>query len=163
MARRRGLLFRILRVVLFISVLAVVLALASVWRAGAWNLLFPSHQHDAVAPAIPADLGSPAILVFSKTNSFRHSEGIAGGAKALHAIAEHHQWGMFHTENGAVFNESDLARFAVVVFLNASGDVLNEAQELAFQSWLQGGGGWLSGERGLRTCFPTRGLTFSFR
>jgi type 1 glutamine amidotransferase len=142
-ARRRGLLFRILRMVLFLAMATVVVGLATIWKVGAWNLLFPSHQHDTVAPAIPAGLGSPAILVFSKTNSFRHEEGIAGGVKALRSIAARHQWGVFHTENGAVFNASDLARFAAVVFLNASGDVLNEAQELAFQSWLQGGGGWL--------------------
>ncbi len=54
-----------------------------------------------------------------------------------------HNWGVFHTENGAVFNASDLARFAAVVFLNASGDVLDEAQEHAFQAWLEAGGGWL--------------------
>ena len=143
MARRRGLLFRILRMVLLLAMVTVVAGLATIWKVGAWNLVFPSHQHDTVAPAIPADLGSPAILVFSKTNSFRHEEGIAGGVKALQSIAARHKWGVFHTENGAVFNESDLARFAAVVFLNASGDVLNEAQERVFQSWLQGGGGWL--------------------
>jgi uncharacterized protein len=83
------------------------------------------------------------VLVFSKTNSFRHDEGIAGGAKVLHAIATHHHWGIVHTENGAVFNKSDLARFDAVVFLNASGDMLSEDQEHAFQSWLEAGGGWL--------------------
>jgi len=129
--------------VLLLAVVSVVLALGYIWRIGAWNLFFPSQQHDTVAPAIPASLASPAVLVFSKTNSFRHDEGIAGGAKALQAIAARHQWGMFHTENGAVFNESDLARFAAVVFLNASGDVFNEEQERAFQSWIEAGGGWL--------------------
>lgn len=143
MTRPRSLLSRILKVVLFLGLVSVVLSLVTIWNIGAWNLFFPSHQHDTVAPAIPAGLASPAILVFSKTNSFRHKEGIAGGAKALQAIAAHHQWGMFHTENGAVFNEQDLARFDAVVFLNASGDVLNEEQEHAFQSWLEVGGGWL--------------------
>jgi type 1 glutamine amidotransferase len=120
-----------------------VLSLVTIWNVGAWNLIFPSHQHDTVAPAIPAGLVSPAILVFSKTNSFRHKEGITGGTRALQSIAARHEWGMFLTENGAVFNERDLARFDAVVFLNASGDVLNDEQELAFQSWLQAGGGWL--------------------
>jgi type 1 glutamine amidotransferase len=120
-----------------------VVALVTIWNIGAWNLFFPSRQHDTVAPAIPANLATPAILVFSKTNSFRHKEGIVGGAKALQVIAAQHEWGMFHTENGAVFNARDLARFDAVVFLNASGDILSEEQELAFQSWLQAGGGWL--------------------
>jgi type 1 glutamine amidotransferase len=134
---------KIIKILLLIVVVCVAIAAASIWKVGAWHLLFPSHQHDTVAPALPNNLASPAILVFSKTNSFRHDDGIAGGHKALESIAAHHQWGMFYTENGAVFNEHDLARFAVVVFLNASGDMLSEQQEAVFQSWLQAGGGWL--------------------
>ena len=34
-------------------------------------------------------------------------------------------------------------RFDAVVFQNASGDMLSTEQELAFQQWLEGGGGWL--------------------
>jgi uncharacterized protein len=143
MARRRSLLSRILRVVMLLVIACAVVALVTIWNIGAWNLFFPSGQHDTVAPAIPANLATPAILVFSKTNSFRHKEGIAGGAKTLQVIAAQHEWGVFHTENGAVFNTRDLARFDAVVFLNASGDVLNEEQEQAFQTWLQAGGGWL--------------------
>jgi len=129
--------------VLLLAVAGVGLSLAVIWKVGAWNLFFPSYHHDTIAPLIPADLMAPAVLVFSKTNSFRHSEGIEGGAQALESIARSHNWGMFHTENGAVFNVPDLARFDVVVFLNASGDVLDEEQERVFQSWLEDGGGWL--------------------
>jgi type 1 glutamine amidotransferase len=143
MTRQRSLLFRILRMVLLLALIGAVLALASIWKVGAWHLVFPSHHHDTVAPAIPEELKSPAVLVFSKTNSFRHREGIEGGATALESISRSHNWGMFHTENGAVFNARDLARFDAVVFLNASGDILNEEQEGAFQNWLQAGGGWL--------------------
>lgn len=143
MARQKSLLFRFIRVVLLLAVVGVGLSLAAIWKVGAWHLLFPSHHHDTVAPELPAELGSPAILVFSKTNSFRHREGIAGGSKALESITRSRDWGMFHTENGAVFNAQDLARFDVVVFLNASGDVLDAEQESAFQSWLIGGGTWL--------------------
>lgn len=125
-------------------VVAIVgLVLAGIWQVGAWHLVFPSHHHDTVAPAIPVDLKSPAILVFSKTNGFRHRDGIAGGTKAFESITRDHNWGMFHTENGAVFNARDLARFRVVVFLNASGDMLDAEQEAAFQDWLLAGGGWL--------------------
>ncbi len=134
---------KILKILLFIVVVLAGISLFVVWKVGAWHLLFPSHQHDTVAPAIPKSLASPAVLVFSKTNAFRHEDGIAGGAKVLQEIAKQHNWGLFHTENGAVFNAQDLARFQVVVFLNASGDILDEEQEHAFESWLQAGGGWL--------------------
>ena len=143
MPRSSSLLMKTLRILLFLGVVGVVISLVAVWRIGAWHLVFPSNAHDTVAPVIPRDLVSPAVLVFSKTNSFRHTEGIAGGAKALQAITQRNNWGMFHTENGAVFNADDLARFDAVVFLNASGDMLSNEQEHAFETWLQAGGGWL--------------------
>lgn len=127
-------------------VLLVALVLAGVYRSGAWFLLFPNHDHDEVAPAIPADFGagrSLRALVFSKTNSFRHEEGIAGARKLLDAIAERRGFALHHSENGALFNPTDLARFDVVVFSNASGDMLSGEQEHAFEQWLASGGGFL--------------------
>jgi len=134
---------RILKWLLLVAVVLVAASLVSIWMAGAWNLVFPDRSHDSVPPELPTQLQSPALLVFSKTNGFRHKEGIAGGAKALEAMARDNDWGLFHTENGAVFNSADLGRFDVVVFLNASGDMLDAEQEQAFQSWLEAGGGWL--------------------
>ena len=143
MTGKRSLLWRVIRGLLLLVMALAVVSLLVIWRVGGWNLVFPSHSHDTVAPVIPSDLAAPAVLVFSKTNSFRHVEGIAGGARVLEAIARNRKWGMFHTENGAVFNATDLARFSVVVFLNASGDMLNSEQELALQNWVEAGGGWL--------------------
>lgn len=134
---------RILKWLFGLIIVLVVLALVGIWQIGAWNLVFPNRSHDTVPPALPADLGSPAILLFSKTNGFRHVEGIAGGRAALESMAAANDWGVFNTENGAVFNPDDLSRFSVVVFNNASGDMLDAEQEAAFQAWLEGGGGWL--------------------
>lgn len=128
-------------VVLAIVLFALVAGLA--WYSGAWNALFPSSDHDTVAPVLPVELTSPAVLVFSKTNGFRHEEGIAAGSRALDEIADDNGWDLFATENGAVFNEKDLARFDAVVFLSASGDILNLEQEQVFQRWMEAGGGWL--------------------
>ena len=58
-------------------------------------------------------------------------------------IATGRGWNVFATENGAVFNAADLQRFATVVFLNASGDMLSTSQEQAFKTWLEAGGGWV--------------------
>lgn len=117
--------------------------LLATWYVGAWNLIFPNHHHDSLPPALPTDLQQPAILVFSKTNSFRHRNGIAGGLAALQSIAQENNWSIFATENGAVFNAQQLTQFSAVVFLNATGDVLDEQQEAAFERWLSSGGGWL--------------------
>ncbi len=111
--------------------------------SGAWGALFPSSTHETVAPTLPDNLGQPAILLFTKTNGYRHGEGIEAGSAFFKELAESRGWSIYATENGAVFNEQDLSRFAAVVYLNVSGDVFNSAQRDSFKQWLLSGGGWL--------------------
>jgi type 1 glutamine amidotransferase len=132
-----------LKVLAIIAVLWVLGSLAAIGWLGAWGIFFPSHAHETTPPSIPDVLPAPAILVFTKTNSFRHVEGIPAGVSAVEEIAEARGWSVLHTENGAVFNAEDLARFQVVISLNTSGDILSKKQQLAFQDWLQAGGGWV--------------------
>ena len=132
-----------LRKLLLALLLLVAAALVGLWYIGAWNLVFPNRSHDTQPPLVPADLASPSVLVFSKTNGFRHRDGIAGGLALLQRIGQDRGWGVFATENGAVFQPQILDRFSVVVFLNATGDMLNASQEGAFRHWLEAGGGWL--------------------
>ncbi|MCP4468721.1 MAG: ThuA domain-containing protein [Halieaceae bacterium] len=136
-------LFKFLKILVLLTSIMAMVALAAIWQVGAWNLVFPSVHHDTVAPQLPPSLASPGILLFTKTNGFRHRDGITGGAAFLEGAARERGWGIFHTENGAIFNERDLQRFQVVIFLNASGDMLSAEQEAAFETWLQDGGGWL--------------------
>ncbi len=109
----------------------------SVYRA-----LRPSTTYDEVAPDVPA-MGSPAVLVFSKTNGFRHAEAIVAGRDVLRGIGERRGWSIFETENGAVFEDSILERFQAVVWLNTSGAPLNQAQRSALQSRLESGTGFV--------------------
>ena len=134
---------KLIAVLIAILIALPLIGLAGIWYIGAWNLVFPTAAHDTVAPQLPPDLGTPAILVFSKTNGFRHRDGIAGGLQALEKLSAERGWSIYASENGAVFNQAQLSRFDAVVFLNATGDMLNADQEIAFQSWLEGGGGWL--------------------
>src|SRR3954462_5878024 len=48
---------------------------------------FVTPKYDTVAPELPADLKSPAFLIFSKTNGFRDEAGIKASNDALMAIA----------------------------------------------------------------------------
>ena len=142
MARQGGF-TRFLRSVLLLLALLAAGALAVAYSIGAWNVLFPSSEHDSRQPYLPPDLSRPAILVFSKTNRFRHEDGIVGGSRAIADLAIGNGWSTFFSENGAVFNPQQLAEFDVVVFLNATGDMLSRSQQQAFESWLESGGGWL--------------------
>lgn len=126
--------------------LLAALSLVVIHQVGAWYLVFPSEEHDATPPEISDDFGqgkSLRVLVFSKTNSFRHEDGIAGARRALDAIAERRGFSLLHSENGALFDAAHLARFDVVVFSNASGDMLSDEQDRAFETWLTQGGGWI--------------------
>jgi len=118
-------------------------SLAGLWYAGAWNLVFPDTSHDTTPPAVPEGLARPAVLVFSKTNGFRHVDAIEAGSRRLAEIARQRGYGFFQTENGAVFRHELLAGFDGVVFLNATGDMLDASQEAALRGFIEGGGGWL--------------------
>ena len=111
-------------------------AVRSVYRA-----FRPSTAYDTVPPDVPR-LSEPAVLVFTKTNGFRHFEAIGEGVAALRRIADGRGWSFFHTENGAVFDSAILARFRAVVWHNASGAPLNAAQRAALRQWIETGGGF---------------------
>ena len=134
---------RIATGLLFLFIILISSLLIGACRVGAWNLIFPTSHHETVPPELPTDISEPAILVFSKTNAFRHFDGIEGGLAFFSGMADEMGLGYFQTENSAVFNENDLSRFSVVIFNNVTGDVLSEQQKQAFQVWLEAGGGWL--------------------
>ena len=48
---------------------------------------------------------------------------------------------MTATTNAANFADSSLARYEAVVLLNTSGDVLDDAQQAAFERYVEAGGG----------------------
>lgn len=134
---------KLLKVLMVLAVLSVLGGLGFIRYIGAWNRVFPSHVHETVPPEISATITGPAVLLFTKTNSFRHKDAIPAGTAFFKALGERRDWSVFHTENSAVFNTVDLARFDVVVFHNTSGDVLSDEQHAVFETWLQAGGGWV--------------------
>lgn len=99
-------------------------------------------RYDTVPPSLPANIQRPAILVFDKINGFRDVPSVEAAAAALRSTAERRGWTTVFTDNGAVFNASDLARFDAVVWNNVSGDALTVPQQNAFRKWLQNGGGF---------------------
>lgn len=82
------------------------------------------------------------VLVFSKTLSYRH-ESIADGKSAILALGKEHGFSVDTTENSEVFNEKSLRNYNVIVFLNTTGNVLNDAQQLEMNRWVQAGGGFV--------------------
>jgi len=81
-------------------------------------------------------------LVFSKTTGYRHTS-ISDGVSAFKQMAEEHLFSMTWTEDANIFNTQSLEQFDVVVFLNTSGNILNEAQKSAFKEFIRNGKGFM--------------------
>jgi type 1 glutamine amidotransferase len=109
----------------------------------ALRVFFPAHVYETTPPELPTELAAPAVLVFTKTNGFRHEEAIPAGVALIEQIVKERGGSVYATENGAVFNPEQLSRFAVAVWHQTSGDLLTAEQRAAFQSWLEAGGGFV--------------------
>ena len=81
------------------------------------------------------------VLVFSKTAGFRH-DSIDEGHAAIEQLGADNDFQVDHTEDAAIFNAAALANYDSVIFLSTTGDVLNAAQQTAFEDYIQGGGGY---------------------
>ncbi|MFJ4782050.1 ThuA domain-containing protein [Streptomyces sp. NPDC088794] len=99
-------------------------------------------------PAVTAHAG-PAkadaafdILVFSKTAGFRH-DAIPAGIDALRTLGTQNNFSVTATEDAGAFTPANLASYEAVVFLSTTGDVLNDTQQNALQSYVDNGGGYL--------------------
>lgn len=82
------------------------------------------------------------VLVFTRTTGFRHAS-IPAGIAAIESLAASHGFSVEATEDPGVFDDATLARFAVVVFLNTTGDVLDAAQQAAFERYIRAGHGFV--------------------
>jgi len=86
--------------------------------------------------------GPLGVLVFSRTQGFRH-DSIPDGIDALVQAAPAQGWTLMATEDPTTFDAATLARVAVVVFLSTTGDVLDDEQQAAFESFVRAGGGFV--------------------
>jgi type 1 glutamine amidotransferase len=103
----------------------------------------PVSPSESTAPS--GDAGAEArlrLLVFSKTAGFRHAS-IPDGVAAITRLAAERDWLVESTEDGGRFSDAVLGEVDVVVFLNTTGDVLDDAQQGAFERYVRGGGGYV--------------------
>ena len=88
------------------------------------------------------DFEKSKVLVFSKTEGFRHAS-IDAGKAAIEKMAAEKGFGVEFTEDAARFTNASLKQYNAVVFLNTTGDVLNNEQQEEFERYIQAGGGYL--------------------
>ncbi|MEU4510493.1 ThuA domain-containing protein [Nonomuraea wenchangensis] len=95
-----------------------------------------------VIPAVPSQAAAFKVLVFSKTAGFRH-DSIPAGIQAIRDLGTANDFAVDATEDSGAFTTANLAQYKAVVFLSTTGDVLNDNQQAAFQTYVDGGGGYV--------------------
>ncbi|MEU0765332.1 ThuA domain-containing protein, partial [Streptomyces microflavus] len=94
------------------------------------------------APAPAAAAAEPfSVLVFSKTAGFRH-DAIPAGIAAIQKLGTDNGFTVDTTEDGAAFNDTNLAKYQAVIWLSTTGDVLDATQQAAFERYIKAGGGY---------------------
>jgi type 1 glutamine amidotransferase len=95
-------------------------------------------------PATPASAADAPydVLVFSRTTGFRH-DSIAVGTQAVRDLGAANNFTVTATEDPTRFTTANLAQYEAVIFLNTTGDVLDAAQQSAFEAYVNGGGGFV--------------------
>jgi type 1 glutamine amidotransferase len=94
----------------------------------------------ASTPAAAATLSK--VLVFSRTAGFRH-DSIPNGIAAIQQLGTANGFSVTATEDANQFTTANLAQYQAVIWLQTTGDVLNDTQQTAFQSYIGAGGGYV--------------------
>lgn len=82
------------------------------------------------------------IMVFSKTNGFRH-KSIEHGKAALKKMGDTEKWSVTFTEDSLAFSPDRLEDLDAIVFLNTTGKILGDNERQAFKEYIQNGGGFV--------------------
>ncbi len=97
----------------------------------------------AGAGAAGPDPSQPSFdaLVFTRTAAFRHSS-IPTGIAAVEKLGGENGFSVTATEDPGAFTDENLAKYEVVIWLSTTGDVLDDAQQAAFERYIENGGGY---------------------
>ena len=97
----------------------------------------------AIVATLSARAEQFSVLLFSKTAGWHH-DSINAGVTAIQGLGKLHDFNVFWTEDAnRVFNDKELAKYKVVIFLLTTGDVLNDEQQAAFEKFIRAGGGFV--------------------
>lgn len=113
----------------------LLLALLAAGALAAWARPVPA------APPEPAQLPAFRILLFSRTEGYRHA-AIPAAIAAIRGLGSEEGFAVDSTEDAAMFSDIGLVPYAAVVFLMTTGDVLDESQQAAFERYIAAGGGY---------------------
>jgi hypothetical protein len=82
------------------------------------------------------------ILVFTKTSGFRHAS-ISSGLKMIYDQSQDQNWVITATEDAGMLSNELLEKIDVAVFLNPTGNAIDENGQQAFEKFVQQGKGFV--------------------
>jgi len=88
------------------------------------------------------DSGARKVLVFTKTKGYHH-ESIPAGIAAIEKLGEQYHFSVDTSSDSKVFNDNDLKQYSAVIFLSTTGNILNADEQVAFQRYIEAGGGFM--------------------
>jgi type 1 glutamine amidotransferase len=86
--------------------------------------------------------GMKRVLLFSKTRGFHHAS-IPAGIAAIQKLGMENNFAVDTTTDASWFTKRNLKKYAAVIFVSTTGDVLNDEQQKAFEKYIHSGGGFL--------------------
>jgi len=95
-----------------------------------------------VGLSLTAQQKQSLVLLFSKTNGYRH-QSIPAGIAAIKKLGEANKFTVETTEDSLAFTDANLSKYAAVIFLSPTMNVLGEAEQKAFENYIHKGGGFV--------------------
>lgn len=99
-----------------------------------------SQTKEEHIPLIKEDMAQ--ILVFTKTTGYRH-KSIEKGVKTLRNLGIKNNFSIVQTEDSLQFNDANLKKYDLVLFLSTTLDVLGPEEEKAFKTYINNGGSYM--------------------
>jgi type 1 glutamine amidotransferase len=84
----------------------------------------------------------PKVLIFSKTLRYYH-ESIPNGIQAIMKLGKANGFDVDTTKDAGFFTDKTLKKYAAIIWLSTTGDVLNATQQEAFERYIRAGGGYV--------------------
>ncbi|MCF2505374.1 ThuA domain-containing protein [Dyadobacter sp. CY107] len=132
---------KLLECPVYLCLLICLLALVFVFYTFQKSGIFSSKSLFAQTPSVPLSKINGGILIFSKTNGFRH-HSIEPAIAALTKECANKGWEVCATEDAGYIDSTHLRHFKVVVFVSTTGEILNHQQKIAFEKYIENGGGY---------------------
>ena len=86
--------------------------------------------------------GTEKVLLFTRTEGYRH-ESIETGVKAITNLGKQNDFDVTYSEDASIFTKQNLSHYKLVIFLNTTGDILNDNQQENFESFIKNGGSFM--------------------